>query len=49
MGRANLGASQCQKNLVPREYYENIVLYVDKVLKDNPDASIKELRDILIK
>lgn len=44
----NLGASQCQKNLVPREYYENIVLYIDKVLMNNPDASIKELRDILI-
>lgn len=44
----NIGAADCQRNLVPRAYYENLVLSVDKVLRDNPDASLSELRNILI-
>ncbi len=47
--RQNYNAQDIQKNLVSREYYENIVLGVAKVLKENPDASLNELRNILIK
>ena len=47
--RQNINASTNTQNLVPREFYESMVLGVEKVLKENPDASLSELRNILIK
>ncbi len=45
----NIGAQECQRNLTPKSYYKNLVLSVDKVLRENPEASLSELRNILIK
>ncbi len=45
----NIDADNSQKNLVSRTYYENLVFYIDNLLKKNPDASLNELRNIIIK
>ena len=47
--RQNYNAQENQKNLVPREYYERLVSEIDNILKQNPDASLSDLRNILIK
>lgn len=43
----NIGANENQKNLCPREFYEQLVTKVLNILKQNKDASIKELRKII--
>ncbi len=47
--RQNYNADVTQKDLTPRAFYENLVFSVDRVLKENPDASLDELRNIIIK
>ncbi len=47
--RQNINADVTQQNLVPRAFYESLVLGVDKVIKENPDATLNELRECLIK
>ena len=41
--RQNINADVTQQNLVPRAFYESLVLGVDKVIKENPDATLNEL------
>lgn len=45
----NIGAEKEQKDLYPKEQYENLLKVVLQVLKENKDASIQELRDELYK
>ena len=47
--RQNINASFNTQNLVSKEFYKKMVLEVEKVLKENPDASLSELRNTLIK
>lgn len=43
----NIGAEELQKNLCPREFYEQLVLKVLNIMKKHKDASIEELRKII--
>ena len=45
----NIGADSTQKNLCPKEFYENLVFNVLNTIKNNKDASITELRTLLYK
>jgi len=45
----NIGADSTQKNLCPKEFYENLVFSVLNTIKNNKDASITELRTLLYK
>ena len=45
----NIGADETQKNLYKKEQYQKLLNTVLKVLNNNKDASIKELRGMLYK
>ena len=47
--RQNYKADVTQKNLAEYEFYEKLVLDIDKILRENPDASLDELRNLVIK
>lgn len=45
----NIGADTHQRNLCPREFYEQEVTKVLNIIKKNSDASIEELRRVIYK
>ena len=45
----NINADSTQRNLCPREFYQNLVFNVLKTINENKDASLSELRTLLYK